>query len=42
MPHEEEIWNVNIIHRANIFVCGLLFKGMMMYANISGFRMFGH
>lgn len=38
---EKEIGNVNIIHQTNIFVCGLLFKGMTIYANIIIFRMSG-
>lgn len=38
---KREIRNVNIMYRTNIFVCGLLFKGMVMYANITAFRTFG-
>ena len=34
---EKEIRNVNIMYQTNIFVCGLLFKGMRIYADITVF-----
>lgn len=34
---EKEIRNVNIMYQTNIFVCGLLFKGVRIYADITVF-----
>lgn len=39
---EKEISNVNIMCPTNIFVCGLLLNDIIIHANISVFRMFGH